>query len=197
MSAPSDFIPTAQVRLIQDAHRGAGNLRDALLWTCGPNWALRVSDLLAVRIGDVRSSKGVRKSFRVRQQKTQKLVVCDVTPKVKRAISAYLAAGHPEPENLEAPLFPSRNRDAAGKIKPIDRRRVWQIIKRDVQAVGLVDGVYSPHSWRKSWGRAALDAGVPMAVAQEKLGHRTPGALLAYLGVTRDDVRAASVQIEL
>ena len=42
-----------------------------------------------------------------------------------------------------------------------------------------------------------MDAGVPMAVAQEKLGHRSPGALLAYLGVTKDDVRAASIKVEL
>ena len=139
----------------------------------------------------------VRKSFRVKQSKTQKLVTCDLTPRVAKAITAYLAEQHPAPEDDSAPLFPSRNRDTAGNPKPLDRRRVWQIVRRDCEAVGLTGGTYSPHSWRKSWGRAALDAGVPMAVAQEKLGHRRPGALLAYLGVTRDDVRAASVQIEL
>ena len=75
--------------------------------------------------------------------------------------------------------------------------QLWHIIQRDTQAVGLVDGSYSPHSWRKTWGRAALDGCIPMPVVQSKLGHRTPGSLLTYLGVTKDDVRKASEQIEV
>ena len=87
MSEAADYIPVKQVRTIQDMHKGAGNLRDALLWTAGPNWALRVSDLLAVNVGDVRGKKGnIRKAFNVMQQKTRKPVNCDITPKVKRAI---------------------------------------------------------------------------------------------------------------
>ncbi len=158
MSEAADYIPVKQVRLIQDMHRGAGNLRDALLWTAGPNWALRISDLLAVTIGDVRSKKGIRKAFKVMQQKTRKPVTCDITPKIKRAIEAYLSQGHPEPGNDDAPLFPSRNRSPNGDLRPLDRRQAWACVKRDTVAVGLNGGVYSPHSWRKTWGRAALDA---------------------------------------
>ena len=197
MSEAADFIPVEKVRTIQNALKGSGNLRDALLWTAGPNWALRISDLLAVRVGDVRSKKGIRKAFRVMQQKTRKPVTCDITAKIKKAIEAYLSQGHPEPGNDDAPLFPSRNRSPNGALQPLDRRQAWKIIKRDTEAVGLTNGVYSPHSWRKTWGRAALDACVPMAVVQEKLGHRTPGALLTYLGITKDDVRKASIKIEI
>ncbi len=71
MSQAADYIPVEKVRAIQNMLRGAGNLRDLLLWTAGPNWALRVSDLLAVKVGDVRGPKGVRKAFRVQQQKTK------------------------------------------------------------------------------------------------------------------------------
>ena len=198
MSQAADYIPVAKVRAIQNMLRGAGNLRDALLWTAGPNWALRVSDLLAVTVGDVRGPKGVRKAFKVKQQKTKKPVTCDNTPKVKKAIEEYLARGHPEPDNANAPLFPSRNRDQdTDELKPLARTQVWKIIKRDTEAVGLTDGVYSPHSWRKAWGRAALDGGVPMPVVQSKLGHRSPGVTLVYLGITKDDVREASIKIEL
>jgi len=198
MSEAADFIPVDKVRAIQNMQKGAGNLRDALLWTAGPNWALRVSDLLAVRVGDVRGPTGIRKAFAVKQQKTSKTVTCDITPKIRKAIEAYLLNGHPEPGNSDAPLFPSRNRDAnSGDLKPLDRRQAWKIIKRDTEAVGMTGGVYSPHSWRKTWGRAALDGCVPMAVVQEKLGHRTPGSLLTYLGITKDDVRKASIQIEV
>ena len=198
MSQAADYIPVEKVRAVQNMLRGAGNLRDALLWTAGPNWALRVSDLLAVKVGDVRGPKGVRKSFRVKQQKTKKPVTADNTPKVTKAIEEYLARGHPEPDNANAPLFPSRNRDPdTGELKPLARTQVWNIIKRDTEAVGLTDGIYASHSWRKAWGRAALDGGVPMPVVQSKLGHRSPGVTLVYLGITKDDVREASIKIEL
>ena len=108
MSEAADFIPVDKVRAIQNMQKGAGNLRDALLWTAGPNWALRVSDLLAVTVGDVRGPAGVRKAFAVKQQKTSKTVTCDITPKIGKAIEAYLSNGHPEPGNSDAPLFPSR-----------------------------------------------------------------------------------------
>ncbi len=47
------------------------------------------------------------------------------------------------------------------------------------------------------WAAAALDACVPMAVVQERLGHRTPGALLTYLGITKEDVRRVSIKVEV
>jgi hypothetical protein len=64
-------------------------------WTAGPNWALRISDLLAVTVADVRGAQGIKRSFRVRQMKTGKTVTCDITPKVKKAIVDYLGEGHP------------------------------------------------------------------------------------------------------
>ena len=42
-----------------------------------------------------------------------------------------------------------------------------------------------------------MDGCVPLAVIQSKLGHSTPGALLTYLGITKDDVRKASIQVEV
>ncbi len=198
MANAADYIPVEKVRAIQDMLRGRGNLRDALLWTAGPNWALRVSDLLSVKVRDVRGKRGIRSSFRVKQRKTGKTVICDNTPKVKRAIREYLEHGHPEPGNNEAPLFPSAKRDPVTReLRPLTRNQVWQLMQRDVALVGLTEGSYSPHSWRKTWGRAAMDGCVPLAVIQSKLGHSTPGTLLTYLGITKDDVRKASEQIEV
>ena len=198
MSRAADYIPVAKVRAIQNMLRGAGNLRDALLWTAGPNWALRVSDLLRITIGEVRGKRGIRDAFPIKQSKTGKTVTCHNTPKVRAAIREYLEHAHPAPGDNDAPLFPSAKRDpATGELRPLSRVQVWNIIKRDTDAIGLSGGVYSPHSWRKTWGRAALEGNVAMPVVQEKLGHRTPGSLLAYLGVTREDVQKASEQIEV
>ena len=64
MSRTADYIPVKNVRLIQAYLRDAGNWRDALLWTAGPNWALRVSDLLSVKVGDVVNGRGIRQDTR-------------------------------------------------------------------------------------------------------------------------------------
>ena len=193
------YIPVTKVRTIQAKLRGEDNLRDALLWTAGPNWALRIRDLLSVRVGDVLDSQGVKESFEITQGKTGKKVTCDITPKVRKAIEQYLESGqHPEATNPVAPLFPSNRYDSeTGELKRLGRTRAWYIIQRDTKDVGLKRGHYSPHSWRKTWGRAALDARVPMPVVQQKLGHQSQGSLLTYLGITRDDVRKASEQVEI
>jgi len=190
-------IPVDKVRTIQQMLRGGGNLRDALLWTAGPNWALRASDLLSVRLRDVRGPRGLRDSFTVKQRKTKKAVTCHNTKKVKVAIKEYLEQQHPAPGDKDAPLFPSARKAADGSLKAISRVQLWNLIQRDADAVGLRRGSYSPHSWRKTWGRAALDGGVQMAVIQTKLGHSTPGSLLTYLGITREDVQRASEKNEI
>ena len=197
MANAAQDIPVDKVRVIQQMLRGAGNLRDSLLWTAGPNWALRVSDLLSVKLRDVRGPRGIRDSFTVKQRKTKKAVTCHNTKKVKQAIKEYLEQQHPAPGDRDAPLFPSARKAADGSLKAISRVQLWNLIQRDVKAVGLRPGSYSPHSWRKTWGRAALDGGVQMAVIQTKLGHATPGSLLTYLGITREDVQKASEKIEI
>jgi integrase len=197
MARAAEHIPVDKVRVIQRMLRGAGNLRDTLLWTAGPNWALRASDLLSVKLRDVRGPRGIRDSFTVKQRKTSKAVTCHNTKKVKVAIREYLEQQHPAPGDKDAPLFPSARKAADGSLKPLSRVQLWNVIRRDVGALDLRHGSYSPHSWRKTWGRAALDGGVQMAVIQTKLGHATPGSLLTYLGITRDDVRKASEKIEI
>ncbi len=195
----ANYIPVAKVRTIQAKLRGEDNLRDALLWTAGPNWALRIRDLLSIRIGDVLDGSGVKESFTITQGKTGRTVTCDITAKVREAIEHYVKSGqHPDPTNPAAPLFPSNRRDSeTGELKRLGRTRAWYIIQRDTKDVGLKRGHYSPHSWRKTWGRAALDECVPMPVVQKKLGHQTAGSLLTYLGITQDDVRKASEQVEI
>ena len=195
----ANYIPVAKVRTIQAKLRGEDNLRDALLWTAGPNWGLRICDLLSVRLADVLDAQGVKDSFTIKQGKTAKNVTCDITPKVLNAIERYLESGqHPEAHNPSAPLFPSNRYDSeTGELKRLGRTRAWYIIQRDTKDVGLRRGHYSPHSWRKTWGRAALDARVPMPIVQKKLGHQSQGSLLTYLGITRDDVRKASEQVEV
>ena len=197
MAQPATYVPREKVRAIRRMHRGSNNWRDAALWTCGCNWALRVSDLLAVTVGDVKGQRGIRKSFRIRQRKTGTVVVCDNTGKVKRALEDYLSSGHPEPGNPDAPLFVSRNRDGSGNIKALSRKTAWLIVRNDCAKVGLTGATYSPHSMRKCWGRCALDIGVPSAVVSTKLGHRNSASLLRYLGIEAADVRAASIKVEI
>ena len=166
------------------------------------NWALRVSDLLRLRVGDVQNGVGLREFFSLRQKKTQKAVRVDITNSCRKALILYLGerpqlGGHPAGRDLEAPLFPSREHHEEGQLKPLTRQQVHRIVRDACAAVGLTDGTWSTHTLRKTWGYHAYREGAPLAVVQRKLGHRHPAVTLDYLGLTDDDVTRWSEKVDL
>jgi integrase/recombinase XerD len=66
-----------------------------------------------------------------------------------------------------------RIRDGAGddeKIFPLTRFRVWQIVRKVAERVGITTGV-SPHWFRHAHATHALQRGAPLKLVSETLGH--------------------------
>lgn len=62
-----------KIAQIKNLLRGAGRLRDLLLFTVGINTALRVSDLLRLQIGHFMDDRqAIKKRFRIKEQKRGK-----------------------------------------------------------------------------------------------------------------------------
>ena len=65
----------AHVDEIKRQLRDAGRLRDYVIFACGMNWALRVSDLLRLRVGDVQNGLACASSSRcARRRRTSPCV---------------------------------------------------------------------------------------------------------------------------
>jgi len=155
--------------------------RDYLLFTLGINLALRVSDLLALRIKDVLDRKGeIVEALHIRERKTGKERKIRLNRSAKEALEFYFSkAGISDGEEF---LFRSLRSD-----KPLDRIRANTLINKWCDEVDL-QGRFGTHTLRKTWGYRARKLGVPIELIQEKLGHRSPAVTRRYIGVTQDEV---------
>lgn len=164
------------------------NIRDYLLFVAGCNLAIRISDLLSLTVDQVRDRQGnIRNLVRLKESKNQK----QRELKINKALTAALVTYFKRSPVLEkkSPLFPGVKSD-----KPMSRQNAHYVIKHACAAVGL-EGNYSTHSLRKSWGWAAYSAGVRIEEISIKLGHASPGVTLRYLGIEKADTHKLEEQI--
>ncbi len=118
------------------------SLREWALFAFGINAALRISDLLGLRVGDVVSSDGnVCDELDCTVAKTGRHLKVHLPPNAQDALREYLEKGHPFPKKLDAPLFhanPSFVRHKTADTparKPVSRQWVNKVLKEAVERV--------------------------------------------------------------
>jgi len=155
--------------------------RDYLLFTLGINLALRVSDLLALKVKDILDRQGnIVEAVHIRERKTGKEKRIKLNGSVREALEFYFSKdGGTDGDEF---LFKSLRSD-----KPLDRIRANTLVNRWCREVGL-QGKFGTHSLRKTWGYRARKIGVPIELIQEKLGHRSPAVTRRYIGITQEEV---------
>ncbi|MBA7659779.1 Tyrosine recombinase XerC [subsurface metagenome] len=164
------------------------NVRDYLLFVAGCNLAIRISDLLSLKVDQVRDNQGnIREFIRLKEQKNRKQRELSVNKALTTALTTFFKQS-PVLEK-ESPLFPGVKSD-----KAMTRQNAHFIIKNACRAVGL-EGNYSTHSLRKSWGYAAYSQGVRIEEIMKKLGHASPGVTLRYIGIEQEDTHKLEEQI--
>ena len=82
-----------KIAQIKNTLRGERRYRDLLLFVVGINSALRISDLLDLKIGHfIDEKRRVRKRFRIREKKRGKFQEVVINNSIREAYSEYLAA---------------------------------------------------------------------------------------------------------
>jgi integrase len=82
-----------KIAQIKNLLRGQTRARDLLLFTVGVNNALRVSDLLRLKVGDfLDTDGGLRSEFTLREKKTGKRYVLTIIDSIREAWHFYAAA---------------------------------------------------------------------------------------------------------
>jgi len=159
--------------------KSEGKYRDYLLMTIGFNTALRISDLLELKVKDVRKENGdYHDHIRLREQKTGKNGKHKINKAMEKALDTFFE--HNPSKGPEDYLFTTY----AGKMT---RQRVNQIVK-DLTGRFNLEGRYASHSMRKSFGYHALRSGASTDVIQAKFNHSSRRQTLDYCGITDDDV---------
>jgi len=165
------------------------NPRDYLLFTMGINFALRINDLLSLKVNDVLDKEGeIVEYLHLREQKTKKEKKIKINKVVKETLEYYFKkAAITDPDNY---LFTSYRSN-----RKLDRIRVWQMIKNWCKEVGLESGRIGTHTLRKTWGYQARKKGITIEQISEKLGHRSSIVTKRYIGINQDEINKIEDQV--
>jgi integrase len=181
-----------KISQIKNLLRGKRRYRDLLLFTVGINTALRISDLLQLRINHFVNSEGnIRKRFWIREQKRGKRQEVVINQSIRETLEEYLEAFLEYKDNPDHPLFFNPKTH-----EPIKRGQAWKIITAICKEVGLT-GNFGTHSLRKTWGYHARMQGVDLALIMYKLNHNSIAYTKRYLGITDDELQAISQRLNL
>lgn len=158
-----------------------GNIREAECFIIGCNFALRVGDLLKIKIEQVKSDTII-----LNEQKTGKLREITINENAKAAINRLLEWY--KAQNIEPIyLFQSTGNRTKKFNKPITARYLNMKLAAVSEALQLGLSL-SSHSMRKSFGYDAYVSGVDVRKLQLLFNHRTQLQTLTYIGITRKNI---------
>jgi integrase len=184
-----------KIAQIKNLLRGQGRYRDLLLFTLGINSALRISDLLNLRISHFLDDHGgYKRRFWIHEQKRNKRHEVVINQSIRLALEEYLAA-YPSIADISE-NFVFFNTKMNIYSESIKRGQAWKIIVANCHAVGL-RGNYGTHSLRKTWGYHARMRGVDLALIMHKLNHESIAYTKRYLGITDEELQAVAQRLNL
>ena len=160
--------------------------RDRLLFVIGINSGLRISDILTLKVGDIRNQDAIT----IREKKTGKAKRFRLNNAIKREFKRYEASVK-RPLSDDDYLFPSRKGG-----KPITRFQAYRVLNEAARKVGI-EGEIGCHTLRKTFGYHAYQAGTDLALLQSIFNHSSQSITLRYIGIKQDDIDEVYANIEL
>ena len=145
--------------------------RDVLLFSLGINTGLRISDILELKVGDVRG----KNEYVLKEKKTGKSKRI-LLHAVRKDIDDFTFS---KPDNEF--LFKSKKGDTH-----IDRVQAYRILNKAAKECGLSS--VGTHTLRKSFGYHFYRANQNVAMLQQLFNHSSPSITLAYIGITQDEI---------
>lgn len=156
--------------------------RDYFLFVFGINSGLRISDILPLRVMDVKFAEHLK----IKERKTRKIRKIKMTNALKSEIDKYTYSLADSDY-----LFPSRKRN-----NPIGREAAWRIINNAARNVNI-EGSIGTHTLRKTFGYHFYQRYKDVAMLQEIFGHSSPSITLRYIGINEDMVDKALEEFSL
>ena len=149
------------------------NFRNYILFVLGINTGFRISDLLALKVSDVRNSTHIR----ITEKKTGKNKKMLINDKLKKEIDKFIK-GKPGHEYL----FLSQK----GTNKPISRVQAYNILREAGKETGLES--CACHTLRKTFGYWHYQQYKDVALLQKLFNHSSPSITLEYIGIDQDQM---------
>ena len=149
--------------------------RDYLLFVMGINCGLRISDLLKLRVCDVKN----KEFLSITEQKTGKTRRLPIRSMLKGILERYISD-----KNDDQWLFQSQKGN-----KPISRIQAYRIVRKACTKAGLSDN-FGTHTLRKTFGYHFYQMTKDVALLQNVFNHSSPNITLRYIGINQDIIES-------
>ena len=181
MSATKPIKEVQQIAEVKAYFLHSGHIRDYALFTVGINTALRISDILNLKWGDIYdfTSGTFFRHVCVREQKTGKQNCIPLNENAIEALSRLLAETKASGELY---IFKSRK----GINRPISRSRAYSIFSTVSFALSDVEK-FSCHSLRKTFGYHAWKSGTSSVMLMTIYNHSSFSITKRYLGIDQQE----------
>lgn len=183
------------VQSIENMLLSQNNMRDFMLWTFGINTALRISDLLSIKINDVFDSNLQVRDFiylHYSKRKKNKIVKITLNDKLKKSLADYMDWRLKNNIYSEWLFYSKRT-----QTNPTDRHQVYRNIKNWAKTFNIKQAI-GTHTLRKTWGYIAFKYfHIPIEIICEKLHHTHPAVTRRYLGITDDMLGEVEKRVQI
>lgn len=152
-----------------------------IMFLLGSQLALRVNEILKLRVGDVKN----KKEHQFVQSKTGKTIAIAFNPELSAALKEYCKDRDPS----EA-LIPS----AWNEYKPLGRVRAWEVLHTVGEKYGIHMGT---HTMRKTCAYHYYMKEKNIAILKIWLNHTSERDTLTYIGVTQETVKKAMISFKI
>ena len=159
-------------RDIDIEYLGKHNKRNQVIFIFGINTGLRISDILALDVGDVRGKTHIE----IREKKTSKFKKFPINSKLKIILKDFIS-GREDSE----PLFMSN------RYNRLDRSQVYRMLNNACRSIGLDINV-GTHTMRKSFGFHHYQQNHDVAMLQTIFNHSSPSITMRYIGINQDEI---------
>lgn len=155
-------------------NNGTYGERNEMLFTFGINTGLRVSDILPLKVGDVRG----KDKYTLTEQKTGKTKKINLKG-IKGQLDRF-TEGKADDEFL----FSSRKGG-----EPLTRIQAYRILNDAAAKCGLDE--IGTHTMRKTFGYHHYQRNHDVAILQQLFNHSAPSITLRYIGIAQDEIDAS------
>ena len=155
--------------------------RNLLFFTIGTNCGLRISDILALNVGDVRGKTHIQ----IIEKKTGKFKKFPINAKLKPMFEKY-TNNRKAAEPLFKTIFQNR----------LERVAAYYIIRNACKEAGLQERV-GTHTMRKTFGYHHYQKFKDVAMLQKIFNHSSPQITLRYIGIEQDQIEESYLNFVL
>ncbi|MCG9133605.1 tyrosine-type recombinase/integrase [Candidatus Poribacteria bacterium] len=188
-------LSNGELRIIADCFDGEFAIRDKSLILIGVSTGGRISELLALTLGDVYQNDKPVETLHFNKDVVKGKENSRTVPVNSDGVKAISDLIHWHVEyygniDPQRPCFPSRQKRKGEQVS-ITRQRAHQVFKDVCEKAGL-NGNLATHSLRKSYAQRLYVILSDVFSVKEMLGHQDVKTTQAYLGVDVEKVRKAS-----